>query len=280
MTGFSAQWLALRDGADRRARSAALDMAVAQALAPLALPRIADLGAGTGANLLALAPRLGPHQHWLLLDHDAALADAARDRLAAAAQDARTEGADLLLRLGGKAVRVSFATVDLAAAPAAALAFKPDLVTASAFFDLVSADWCRRFAAALAGAGVAMHAALTCDGADEWLPAHEADAPVLAAFRADQRRDKGFGPAAGPEAGAILAAAFEAEGYQVLSEKTPWELGPDDGALIAALAEGTAGVARNAGLPEETVTAWQASRTHATSCRIGHVDLFARPKAP
>lgn len=280
MTGFSASWLALREPADRRARSAALDQKVAAALAELPEPRIVDLGAGTGASLRALAPCLGPRQHWMLLDNDPALAEAARAELSAGADAARTDGRDLLLDLGGKTVRVSFAAVDLAAEPAAPLAFRPDLVTASAFFDLVSPDWLQRFASAMAHAGCAVHAALTCDGADAWHPPHPADAAVHAAFQRHQGRDKGFGLAAGPKAGAVLMAALQDKGYEVARADSPWRLGPDDRALIAALAEGTAAAVRETGeMSEETLAAWEAARRSASACRIGHVDLFARPKA-
>jgi SAM-dependent methyltransferase len=278
MSGFSPDWLALRETADRRARSPAIDGAVAAALAHLVEPRICDLGAGTGASLRALAPLLGPRQHWVLMDHDPALAAAARARLSAQADAARDEGADLVLDWGGRALRVSFAAADLAADPAAPLAFAPDFVTASAFFDLASADWCRAFAAAMADAGVMVHAALTCDGADEWLPPHPADLAVHAAFKAHQARDKGFGRAAGPEAAAILAGALTASGRAVMVDESPWRLGPDDRALIGALADGTAGAAREqGGVDPDALASWQAARRQAASCRIGHLDLFARP---
>lgn len=280
MTGFSAAWLTLREPADRRARSAALDRKVAHALSALPEPRIADLGAGTGASLRALAPLLGPRQHWILIDHDPALADAARAALSSYADVARRDGEDLILDLDGRALRVSFAALELAANPAAALAAQPDLVTASAFFDLVSASWLQRFADAMAQARVSVHAALTCDGKDDWRPPHEADAAIHAAFRQHQGRDKGFGPAAGPDAGAILAAALEEKGYEVHSAESPWQLGSDDADLIAALAAGTAQAARETGeVAVETVAAWEAARRQATACHIGHVDLFARPKA-
>ncbi|MGD8498218.1 MAG: class I SAM-dependent methyltransferase, partial [Chromatiales bacterium] len=58
MSGFSPDWLALREPLDARARSAALvDRLRAQA--PRGPRRILDLGSGTGSNLRYLAPRLG-----------------------------------------------------------------------------------------------------------------------------------------------------------------------------------------------------------------------------
>ena len=81
MTGFSADWLALREPADHRARDPATLTRVVAHLARLALPEIVDLGCGSGSNLRALAPRLGARQRWRLVDNDAALLDAAREAL-------------------------------------------------------------------------------------------------------------------------------------------------------------------------------------------------------
>lgn len=273
---FSDDWLALREAADRRARNAALERRLADALAGLSEQRIVDLGAGTGANLRALAPRLGRRQHWTLLDHDGALARIARARLAAFADTAREDGAALELTLGDRAIRVSFAQADLARDPAAPFASAPHLVTASAFHDLVSTGWCAAFAAAARGSGAAIHSALTCDGRDAWLPPHPADAAVAAAFRAHQSSDKGFGPAAGADGAGVLAQALAAQGYRLETADSPWRLGPADGALIARLAAGTAEAAAHI-MDPPTARDWGRSRAGATACTIGHLDLLALP---
>lgn len=276
---FSAAWLALREPADRRARSAALEATLAGHLARHEEQRIVDLGAGTGSNLRALAPRLGPRQHWTLLDHDRALADAARDALTAWADAAHAEGDTLVLERAGRRIAVAFAAADLAADPGAAHAFRPHLVTASALFDLVSEGWCRRFADALSGSGIVFYTALTCDGRDAWHPPHPADAAIAAAFRAHQGTDKGFGPAAGAEAGAVLAVALAGVGYAVETAPSPWRLGPDDRPLIAELARGTAAATVESGrIDAATALSWAHARTGALACEIGHVDLLAVPR--
>ena len=66
MGDFSADWLALREPADRRARSAALVGRLVAWLSGTSHPaggcagplRVLDLGCGTGANLQYLAPIL------------------------------------------------------------------------------------------------------------------------------------------------------------------------------------------------------------------------------
>ena len=55
MSGFSADWLTLREPADHRARNPALVEALARHLGGRAV-RVTDLGCGTGSNLRALAP--------------------------------------------------------------------------------------------------------------------------------------------------------------------------------------------------------------------------------
>ncbi|MFG1299249.1 class I SAM-dependent methyltransferase [Xanthobacter sp. V3C-3] len=276
---FSDDWLALREPADHRARSAAIEQRLAAHLADIDAQRIVDLGAGTGSNLRALAPRLGMRQHWTLLDHDSTLADAARARLKAFADRWREEGDSLVLALGAREVRVDFAIADLAVDPAAPLAFAPRLVTASAFYDLVSAAWCGRLARALGRCGIALHTALTCDGGDAWSPPHPDDAAIAAGFHAHQGTDKGFGPAAGPDATDALAAALADAGFRVETAPSPWRLGPDDRTLIARLAEGTAGAAAESGqVDAATAHAWALARVEAASCIIGHRDLLALPR--
>ena len=74
MSGFSAEWLALREPADHAARSRDLLRAVAARFAAKAHVSIVDLGAGAGSNLRAIAPALAAErQSWTLVDHDPAL---------------------------------------------------------------------------------------------------------------------------------------------------------------------------------------------------------------
>ncbi|MEM6548034.1 MAG: SAM-dependent methyltransferase [Pseudomonadota bacterium] len=252
---FSADWLQLREGADARARNQEVAAAVSAAFAGRSGLSVTDLGAGSGNNLRATAPFLGPGQCWMLIDNDAALLD-----LAEAPQ-------------GGTLVRN---VLDLAAMPEAALRGEPDLVTASAFFDLVGADWLHRFVRSLSGTGAALYAVLSYDGREHWLPPHPLDEAARAAFHADQRRDKGFGPSLGPDAHAALVAALQAAGYAVTQGPSDWVLeAPADAELIAELAGGSARAVEPA-LGFETA-AWRDDRVAASKVVIGHRDLLAMP---
>ncbi len=255
---FSADWLALRADADRRARDAGLAARLSRHFAGRAGLRILDLGAGTGAMAAATATLLGPGQRWRLVDSDATLLERA----------ASPPGVPEII--------IERVVADLAGDLSTLFDPAPDLVTASAFFDLCGAEWTDRLAGHAAAAGAALYAVLTYDGRESWSPPHPLDIPVLAAFQADQRRDKGLGPALGPDAAPHLAGALRAEGYDVATAASDWRLGaPADAALIAALAQGTAqAVAPALG---NHAAAWQRARARATAVTIGHVDLLALP---
>src|SRR6185369_11600013 len=107
-------------------------------------------------------------------------------------------------------------------------------------------------------------------------PEHEADAALAEAFHAHQRRDKGFGPAAGPDAPDALSEAFAAAGYAVQEGDSAWRLGAGDEALIAELAVGFADAVRETGqVDAQTIAAWRAiTRTGAV---VGHADTLALP---
>ncbi|MET7244509.1 class I SAM-dependent methyltransferase [Methylobacterium sp. EM32] len=277
MSGFSPDWLDLREPADHAARDAGLVAALARAL-PEAV-RAVDLGCGTGSNLRALAPHLGPRQDWMLVDHDPALLDAARQRLAAWADRAEDVGDGLVLHLGAARIAVRFRALDLAADPAASLAGRPDLVTAAALFDLVSEAWIAALAQGVAGAGAVFYTALTYDGQESWTPPHPADAAIHAAFLMHQAGDKGFGPAAGPGATEALAQAFRGHGFAVETAASPWRLGPGEAALLRALADGTVRAAAETGrIAQDDAAAWAATRqSSGTAAVIGHHDLLALP---
>ncbi|WP_246659842.1 MULTISPECIES: hypothetical protein [Methylosinus] len=92
MSGFSAEWLDLRESADHAARNPALRESVARAFADRESLTIVDLACGAGSNLRGLAEHLPARQKWLLVDHDPALLAAARARLAAWADVAEGGG--------------------------------------------------------------------------------------------------------------------------------------------------------------------------------------------
>jgi hypothetical protein len=99
---------------------------------------------------------------------------------------------------------------------------------------------------------------------------------MAAAFRSHQAGDKGFGPAAGPLAPVLLAAAFDEAGYAVSEGDSGWRLDAGNGALLDTLATGFAAAVRETRLvPESKVADWLTVRR--TGALVGHTDILALP---
>ena len=276
MSGFSPEWLAVREPVDHRSRDLALAGLVAGRMQPRPEPQIVDLGCGTGSNLRATAPLLGPKQRWTLVDYDPRLLAAARERLTAWAEKAEPRDEGLLLRKAGREIAVRFKQADLVADLDGALGEAPALVTASALFDLCSVDFIGKLAAAVARRRALFYTVLTYDGVQTWTPEHPADADMRAAFIAHQKTDKGFGISAGPDAPSVMKAAFESHGYAVREADTPWRMAESDAPLVRDLAAGFAGaVAETGKVDTATIAAWRA--VMRTGAVVGHTDTLALP---
>jgi SAM-dependent methyltransferase len=277
MNGFTPEWLALREPVDHRSRNQNVLAALQAKFAEREAITVLDLGCGTGSNLRATAPHLGRRQRWVLIDHDPNLLALARDRLAAWADLMEEEGDRLKLNKGGRELVVAFRQADLAADLVDVLADGVDLVTAAAFFDLVSLTWIERFAQAVAGRRAAFYTALTYDGVEIWHPPHPADADILQAFNDHQATDKGFGPSAGPHATYALLRGFRALGYDVTTGDSPSHL--HEAPLIRDVVDCVVQAARDTGrVAADRIADWRAARSAGATCTIGHTDLLATPR--
>jgi glycosyltransferase involved in cell wall biosynthesis len=261
--GFSAEWLALREPADRAARSGRLARRVASELTPDRPVRIIDLGAGTGANMRYLSDSLPGPQRWLLVDHDASLLARATPGAPASAETRELD----LNAVGEPASRPMFSGVAL--------------ITASALLDLVSAVWLCSLADRAREHGAALLFALTYDGRIELDPAEPEDAEIRDLVNRHQRTDKGFGPALGPDATDAAAAMLESLGYHVERERSDWRLGPESHELQRELIEGWARAAGEIDpLKRAGIDTWRGRRlAHVDQQRsrivVGHEDLAA-----
>jgi SAM-dependent methyltransferase len=262
MSGFAAEWLALREPYDARARNPDVLGAVAAAFAGRSSITVVDLACGTGATLRGLAPRLSARQHWRLVDNDLGL----------------------LARVAAEP-NVKAIALDLVRDLEAALDGSVDLVTTSALLDLVSDEWLGRLAVEIAARRLPFYAALTYDGRIAFEPSDPLDASIVAAVNEHQHRDKGFGPALGPTGAASAVSRFEAVGYSVMHSTSDWVFGADDKDIQLELLAGWAGATQE--MRNETpgnVAGWLSRRrdivaARRSSLRVGHVDIFARPMA-
>jgi SAM-dependent methyltransferase len=278
MGGFSPEWLALREPADHASRNPQVLAAVGAHFAGRPAVSVLDLGCGSGSNLRGTYAALPDRQHWTLVDFDAALLDAAREALRGWADEAREQGEELVIAKGEKSISVDFRRVDLDKDLEWVLGWQPDLVTAAALFDLTSKRWIERFVAALASQRLPLYTVLTYDGREKWEPPHEADARMLAAFAHHQSTDKGFGPAAGPEATELMAEAFRKSGFAVSTADSAWQIGADRQDLAQALLQGIADAVTETGhVAAATVKDWLDLRKASSTGLVGHTDLWARP---
>ena len=288
MSGFSTEWLALREPLDARSRAHDLVDALGDWRESARPIRVLDLGAGTGANLRYLAPRLRGTQDWLLTDNDPALLSAL-PRVMRAWVDA--EGWEVAERPHGLSVRsCAFSAgilshrCDLAADLGRLPIGNRDLVTTSALLDLVSGDWLEALAAGCRRKRAAALLALTYDGRMGFDPQEPEDAEVTALVNRHQLTDKGFGPALGPGAANAAAFLFASLGYRVHTRRSDWQMDRGQAEIQRVLIAGWTTAAtemaphRSAGLED-----WRRRRlAHVAASRarlrVGHVDLLALPE--
>ncbi len=262
MTGFSAQWLTLREPYDRAARNAAVLDAVAAAFAGKSAAAVTDLGCGTGATMRAIAPHLPARQSWRLVDNDEALLSAAKE--------AAPVGVD-----------VATIAIDLACDIEQVLD-SCDLVTTSALLDLVSAAWLDRLVASMVRLSRPLYAALSYDGLVALTPQTRHDEVVIGAVNRHQRTDKGFGPALGPDGALIALERFRDAGFMVVDGRADWQFVADDQEIQAEMLAGWAGAALEIGVNPSILNEWLRERREHVKAghsyvRVGHIDFFAIP---
>src|SRR5436190_1787015 len=148
-------WLALREPADKAARSAALTQAIAAELLGDRPLRILDLGGGTGSNVRYLSSRLPVPQQWLVIDRDP----------------------DLLSEVSGASADCHVDTLcrNLGSLDDPAIFSGRHLVTASALLDLVSDQWLRALAERCRTSRAAALFALNYNGRSECMPVEAED---------------------------------------------------------------------------------------------------------
>jgi hypothetical protein len=257
VSGFTAEWLALRETADIKARSADVTETVVRALNILTQVQIVDLGCGTGSNMRYLSHRLRSAQRWTLVDNDLALIERARQT---ATHHVETRVADLR-------------ELD------PALITGRDLVTAAALLDLVSETWLARLVDQSRRAGAAVLVALNYDGRITCSPADDDDAFVRALVNCHQRTDKGFGPALGPDAPGRAEALLEHAGYDVRRANSDWILGSDRMQLQRELVAGWAAAAIEVSTTDaDRIREWERRRLAHLSAgtsrlAVGHQDI-------
>jgi hypothetical protein len=221
---------------------------------------VVDLGSGTGSSVRALSALGAFNLFWRLVDNDSGLLGEA-------------------IRRHGKMWVIEDYQADLNIIDELPLD-GTHLVTASALFDLVSREFVEELVERLSKQNSGLYAALNYDGTTEWTPVHPLDEIVLQAFNQDQRRDKGFGPALGPEAAVYLETIFRSAGYVVFVAYSPWQLSSADNFLVNELIQGIANAVSEY-IDKAELSAWKEFRLANAfdgTCKVGHLDILALPE--
>lgn len=262
MSGFSSDWLALREPLDLAARNSDVETVFLDTL-PAGPVRILDLASGAGSTVAALTQRFGRAVDWRLTDYDPALLAIAEKRWP-----------------GGVACRRIDLQTDLEQLPFDDV----DAVTTSAFLDLVSEPFLERLTDKVVAAKKPFLASLTYDGRTSFEPAHPMDETLLAALNRHQRTDKGFGPALGPDAAQTAISLFEAKDCRVVRGLSDWEITPASSGFLLEFLGGWLRVGRELKLPEDALLDWWRDReamirSGRLAMRVGHIDFVALPLA-
>ena len=270
MSGFSADWLALREPVDHASVNHRVRSALVHHLAGASSIELVDLGSGTGSNFRSIAPDLAPAQSWTLLDIDPGLLQIAAHRCALIADQCQSQ------------ISLNVQVGDLSQLSFDELFEGADVVTASALFDLLSASAIEQIVESVAATNAVFYTTLTYDGIAAWLPEHPLNQTMREAFNRHQRTDKGFGPAAGPEATRLLATAFSDRGYSIELGASPWVLDQSRATLRAQTDQGwAAAVGETNEVSEREINDWLQDRetTRNAISIVGHIDLLAIPSS-
>lgn len=262
MGDFDTAWLDLRESHDRRALNTPVLDAITRWATSRGKPlRVVDLGCGTGAAYRHLHERIPAGSRWTAVDGDHNLLDHA------------------IARTGATPLRCNLAT---------GLSFIPfnafDLVTASAFIDLVSDFWLDKFVDVIVEKSCAVWLPMTVTEKREWSPSHSNDEKLTTLFNSHMKSDKGFGPALGGDAAAYAERKFREAGYTVSAGDSDWRLDQRSADLQLALLHGYRETLFDMALDEtEWIDTWTEHRRaaidgHQSTHIVGHRDLFAVPR--
>ena len=260
MSGFSADWLALREPLDLAARNREVESAFFEVL-PSGPLRLLDLASGAGSTVSALATQLDGRAAWSLTDYDPDLLKVAQQRWP---DGVTTRQVDL--------------QADLEQLPFAAV----DGITTSAFLDLASETFLERLVDEVTRSQKPFLASLSYDGRSDFEPIHSADTDLLSALNRHQQSDKGFGPALGPEAASRAIALFRAKGYKVVEGLSDWHIGAKDRDFLMEFLSGWVRVGREVNLDDQMLDGWWRDRQDkiqngGLKMSVGHIDFAAFP---
>lgn len=200
-TQFATDWLEERYRFDIAARNPSVEAACLQYFSNATDIRIIDIGAGSGANFVYLADKFPQLQHWALVDLNPKLLNAARTRIKtwgiAKGYKVSEHGDQLSLEKDDRRIEVHLVHGSMLKLPKTFNLSSYQLVTASAVFDLLTADMASQLLNTLHANRLALFATLNYQHM-EYFPREEDDQRFIEQYEQHMQRQQAFGRALGP----------------------------------------------------------------------------------
>ena len=233
-------WLLLRYAADKRSRGQGLLKQLQTLLADKGEITVLDIGAGSGANLAFLAPRLNvSEQRWHLVDRDTQLTSKVSGALQALSKvdDIQLESNNTELRFSSGVATYTASTEDFLDVDSSIYQQAWDVVTANAVFDLLTIDQLRRFfilAKTHWTHNPWMYFTINLDSQMSFDPMMPEDEEVVRLFHLHMQRPQSFGCSLGNDSAILLNNIAKEVGFEVDLERSDWVATPQEEAFIHA----------------------------------------------
>ena len=273
MERFSADWLTIREEEDIIARDSSILECVQEHLEQATSLNILDIGSGTGATMRALFPKFKHRQIWTLLDADRKLLARSKSLNQSLVKDSTNE---MHLVYFDLTKGFGYLNADY------------NLVTTTAFLDLVSESWIKEFVQTLKDNNLAFYCSITPTNKIVIEPKISLDDKIICAFNTHRYKDKGFGKSLGGKVTDFTINNLNNSDFQVFQANKEWGCqNPDSGfrkAFYTYLIEGIAeAVAETKLLESAKLEHWRITRLeniYNDQCEIWFeiVDFFAFPK--
>ena len=193
MHEFQNKWLNLRETVDRNSRNQRILYLINKFFKNKKNIRIVDLGSGAGSNYRFLKSRLLNNQYWFFVD----------------ISHRSTNYFKKNIKLSSKIKKTNFKIVDVINNLEKINFNDYNLVTGSAFLDILPKTWFKMFHKLNVDTEI-VYFALNYNGNFKFFPKHKDDKKILNIFNKDQKSDKGIGEVAvGPDCTELINKVFK-----------------------------------------------------------------------